>query len=135
MTRTAQLDAHYAVIQLDAIRQHVALSFQPTVDLLIAEVRERDPSVEDRQRLRALLDKYRGVLLDFDAVVVALRGQCGTDRDDLPDGDDDVTAEVERIRRAHAADKLTAVERERERERRWCEVDDALYAARHGSEA
>ena len=134
MSHTHQLEAHYAVLQLDALRLHVVMSFQLTVDLLVAEIRERKPCDADRQRLRALLERYRGAMLALDDVVVALRGQCGTDRDDLPDGDDDVTAEAERIRRAHAAAKLAAAEREHERTRRWCEVEDALYAARHGGE-
>lgn len=134
MSHTHQLEAHYAVLQLDALRLHVVMSFQLTVDLLVAEIRERKPCDADRQRLRALLERYRGAMLALDDVVVALRGQCGTDRDDLPDGDDDVTAEAERIRRAHAAAKLAAAEREHERARQWCEVEDALYAARHGGE-
>jgi hypothetical protein len=134
VSHTQQLEAHYAVLQLDALRLHVVMSFQLTVDLLVAEIRERQPCDADRQRLRALLDRYRGAMLALDDVVVALRGQCGTDRDDLPDGDDDVTAEVERIRHAHAATKLAAVEQERERVRRWCEVDDALHALRHGGD-
>jgi hypothetical protein len=134
VSHTHQLEAHYAVLQLDALRQNVVMSFQLTVDLLVAEIRERKPCDADRQRLRNLLFRYREAMLDFDAVVVALRQQCGTDRDDLPGSDDDVTAEAGRIGAEHALAKLDEADREKELARRWWEVRDALYAARHGGE-
>lgn len=134
MSHTHQLEAHYAVLQLDALRHHVVMSFQPTVDLLVAELRERNAAPEARKRLHALLTRYRAVILNLDDVLVAMRGQCGTDRDDLPDDDDDVAPEAERIRQAHAAAQHAAAERERASTQRWCEVEDALYAMRHGGE-
>lgn len=101
MTRTSQLDAHYAVIQVDSLRHHVVMSFQLTADMLIDEVDERAPGGAGRRRLRALLTRYRASVLELDDVLVALRAQCGTDPDDLPDDDDAVLAEAARIRAAH----------------------------------
>jgi hypothetical protein len=101
MTRTSQLDAHYAVIQLDSLRRSVVPSFQLTADLLIDEVDERAPGDAGRRRLRALLTRYRAAVLELDDVLVALRAQCGTCPDDLPVADDDVKVEAARIRAAH----------------------------------
>jgi hypothetical protein len=102
MTRTSQLDAHYAVIQLDNLRRQLIMSFQPTAEMLVAEVRERAPGQAGRQRLRELLTRYRASVLELDATLVALRAQCGTDADDLPHADDDdVQAEATRIQAAH----------------------------------
>jgi hypothetical protein len=102
MTRTNQLDAHYAVIQVDNLVRQVVMSFKPTCDVLIAEVRERDPGEGGRRRLRELLTRYRADVLELADTLVALRGQCGTDPDDLPDADDDdVRAELARIRAGH----------------------------------
>jgi hypothetical protein len=103
MTRTSQLDAHYAVIQVDSVARNVVMSFQLTVDLLVAEVRERAPDDAGRRRLRELLTRYRANVLEVADTLDALRGQCGTDPDDLPDDadDDDVRAELARIRAAH----------------------------------
>jgi hypothetical protein len=131
MTRTSQLDAHYAVIQLNALHRDVVLSFQPTVDMLVAEVRERLNDERDgpaaakraRNRLAMLLARYRSTMLQFADVLIALRAQCGTDAGELPDGDDDVPDEQERIRKAHLEhlEKLAA-------EDRW--LDDTVEDAR-----
>lgn len=102
MTRTSQLDAHYAVIQLDNLMRHIVMSAQPTAEMLVAEVRERDPGDTGRRRLRELLFRYRAGVLELADTLVALRRQCGTDKADLPDADDDdVRAEHARIRAAH----------------------------------
>lgn len=118
MTRTSQLDAHYAVLQLNALHREIVLSFQPTVDMLVAEVRERLNDERDgpaatkraRNRLATLLARYRSTMLQFADVLVAMRAQCGTDAGELPDGDDDVPEEQERIRKAHLEylEKLSA---------------------------
>ena len=109
MTRTSQLDAHYAVLQLDALRHHVVMSYQPTVDMLVAEFDEQHNGVPkdspDRQRayerrVERLL-RYRAAVLEMSAAVVALRLDCGTDPKDLPHGDPDVVAEFSRIRTEH----------------------------------
>ncbi len=102
MTRTSQLDAHYAVIQVDSLLRQVVMSFQPTAEMLVAEVRERDPGDDDKRRLRELLTRYRSGVLELADTLVTLRRQCGTDKADLPDGDDDdVRAELARLRAAH----------------------------------
>jgi hypothetical protein len=106
MTRTSQLDAHYAVIQVDSVARNVVMSFQLTVDLLVAEVQERAPGEAGRRRLRELLTRYRANVLEVADTLVALRGQCGTDADDLPDADDDVAHELARIRAAHERAEL-----------------------------
>jgi hypothetical protein len=101
MTHTYQLDAHYAVIQLDALLRELVMSFQPTAEMLIAEVRERAPDEAGRRRLRALLIRYRADVLQLAGTVVALRAQCGTNPDDLPAADDDdIRAEYARLRAA-----------------------------------
>jgi hypothetical protein len=137
MTRTSQLDAHYAVIQIDNLLRQVVMSFRPTCDMLIAEVRERAPGEAGRQRLRGLLTRYRGSVLEVSDTLVALRGQCGTDPDDLPDAeDDDVREELARIREAHD----TAESAKRQPTRRFvpcspelaAAADDALDALRAG---
>jgi len=101
MTRTSQLDAHYAVIQLDSVIRDVIMPFQITAELLIAEVRERDPGDDGRRRLRELLTRYRSAVLELADTLVALRAQCGTEQSDLPDAHDDVRDELTRIRAAH----------------------------------
>ena len=111
MTRTSQLDAHYAVLQLDALRKEVVMSFQPTLDMLIAEFEEKHEGVPGHGLVRLpayrrrveLLRKYRGALLAFVAAILALRNDCGTEPKDLPHGDDDVPPEYSRIRAAHEA--------------------------------
>jgi hypothetical protein len=109
MTRTSQLHAHYAVLQLDAKRREVVMSYRPTVEMLAAECDEKHAGVpknspereraEDRRIER--LVRYRAAVLELAAAVVLLRLDCGTDTADLPDADDDVTAEYSRIRAAH----------------------------------
>lgn len=109
MTRTSQLDAHYAVLQLDALRQQVVMSYKPTVDMLVAEFDEKHDGVPknspDRVRAKERrferLVRYRAAVVELAAAVVSLRLDCGTDIADLPDADDDVTAEYSRIRAAH----------------------------------
>jgi hypothetical protein len=101
MTRTSQLEAHYAIIQVDNLVREVVMSFQPTAEMLVAEVRERDPGDDGRRRLRELLARYRSGVLEVADTLVALRRQCGTDKHDLPDADDDdVRDELARLRAA-----------------------------------
>lgn len=101
MTQTSQLDAHYAVIQVDGVMSNVVMSFKPTAELLIAEVRERGTDDDGKRRLRDLLHRYRAGVLELADTLVALRRQCGADKADLPDDDDDVRAELARIRATH----------------------------------
>jgi hypothetical protein len=127
MTRTSQLEAHYAVLQLNALHRDVVLSFQPTVDMLIAEARERLNDESDgtaateqaRNRLATLLARYRSTMLQFADLLIALRAQCGTDAGELPGGDEEVPEEQARIRKAHLEhlEKLYADDR-------W--LDDAV---------
>ena len=99
MTTTLQLDAHFAAIQLDAVRQSVVLAYKPTVDHLVAEVHERRPDAVGREMLANLLRRYRAGVLELADAVAALRAQLGTDSGDLPDADDaDVCADLARIR-------------------------------------
>ena len=109
MTRTSQLDAHYAVLQLDALLQQVVMSYKPTVDMLVAEFDEKYDGVPknspDRVRARERrferFVRYRAAVVELAAADVSLRLDCGTDTADLPEPDDDVTAEYSRIRAAH----------------------------------
>jgi hypothetical protein len=109
MTRTSQLDAHYAVLQLDALRQKVVMSYQPTCEMLVAEFDEKHEGVprNSPERVRAKewrveqLIRYRAAVLELSSVLIALRLDCGTDPSDLPYGDDDVPKEFSRIRAAH----------------------------------
>lgn len=98
---TNQLAAHWAVLQLDNLREKVVLSFQPTADMLIAEVRERAPCQAARNRLLYLLDLYRAAVIELDHCLCALRGQCGTDHGELGLPDADVDDEAARIRAPH----------------------------------
>jgi len=101
MTQTSQLDAHFAVIQVDAVTRQVVMSCQPTVDMLVVEVRERAPGDDGRRRLRELLCRFRSGVLELADTLVALRAQCGTDKADLPDADADVRDELARLRASH----------------------------------
>jgi hypothetical protein len=109
MTRTSQLDAHYAVLQLDNLRREVVMSYRPTVEMLIAEFDERHVGIphDSPERVRAKerrveqFVRYRAAVLELSAAIVALRLDCGTDPSDLPHGDDDVPKEFSRIRAAH----------------------------------
>jgi len=109
MTQTSQLDAHYAVLQLDALRQQVVMSYRPTVKMLVAEFDEKHDGVPEnapdrlraRERRAVQFVRYRAAVVEFDAAVVSLRLDCSNDPKDLPHGDDDVVAEFSRIRAAH----------------------------------
>jgi hypothetical protein len=146
MTRTSQLDAHYAVLQLDALREKVVMSYRPTVEMLIAEFDEQHDGVPkdspDRQRNRERrveqLMRYRAAVLELSTAIVALRCNCGTNPRDLPHGDPDVTAECSRIRAKHEATR-----REKAGEPVDDDVDDMVdrhyealldYATREGVE-
>jgi len=137
MTRTSQLDAHYAVIQLDSLRRQLVMSFQTTAELLVAEVQERAPGEAARRRLRGLLTRYRADVLELDDTLVALRAQCGTDPDDLPnDDDDEVRAEVARVRAAHAnaerARRQPLPPADKDSSALAAAADEALDTLRHG---
>lgn len=136
MTRTSQLDAHYAVIQVDGVMHNVVMSFQPTAELLIDEVRERAPGDDGRRRLRELLTRYRSGVLELADTLVALRAQCGTDKAGLPEPDDDVRDELARIRAAHEkADRRQRQPAETYRQGSAAlaaAADEALDTLRHG---
>jgi hypothetical protein len=109
MSETKQLDAHYAVLQLDNLRREVVMSFRPTVEMLVAEFDEQYAGIphDSPERVRAKerrverFVRYRAAVLELSAALVALRLDCGTDSSDLPHGDDDVPKEFSRIRAAH----------------------------------
>ena len=109
MTRTSQLDAHYAVLQLDALRKQVVMSYQPTCEMLVAEFEEKHEGIprNSPERVRAKeqrierLVRYRAAVVELSDAIVALRFHCGTNPSDLPYGDDDVPPEYSRIRAAH----------------------------------
>jgi len=109
MTRTSQLDAHYAVLQIDNLRREVVMSYRPTCEMLIAEFDEQHERIPkhspERERAKERrverLIRYRAAVLELSSALVALRLDCGTDPSDLPYGDDDVPKEFSRIRAAH----------------------------------
>lgn len=101
MTRTSELLAHYAGSQLDTVLRAVVTPFQRMVDALIAEARERGASFEERQRLFDSLMRYRAIVLELGDTLGGLRAHCGTDPGELPADEDDVRAELARIRAAH----------------------------------
>ena len=111
MTRTSQLDAHYAVLQLDALLEKVVMSYRPTVEMLIAEFEEKHASLPKGSARRQLAHdlrveqfvRYRAAVLELSSAIVALRCNCGTNPRDLPHGDPDVTAEYSSIRAKHEA--------------------------------
>lgn len=109
MTRTSQLDAHYAVLQLDTLRRQVVMSYQPTCEMLVAEFDEQHEGiprnsperVRARERRVERLVRYRAAVLELSEAIVALRLDCGSNSSDLPYVDDDVPPEYSRIRAAH----------------------------------
>jgi hypothetical protein len=111
MTRTSQLEAHYAVLQLDALRQQVVMSYRPTADMAVAEFAERLAGVPEgspkyrhaKQRRVDQLTRFRETLLAYVDALLALRHDMGTDPADLPQGDDDVPPQHSKIRAAHIA--------------------------------
>lgn len=103
MPVTNQLAAHFAVRQLDELRREVVLSYQPTVDACIAEARERRACKLDADRLVAKMGRFRSLVLKLDDAIVALRHECGTDRDELPPTSDEVDHEADRLHEKHRA--------------------------------
>ena len=109
MSETKQLAAHYAVLQLDALREHVVMSYRPSVELLVAEFAEKHDGTTKhsperamaRERRGARFLRYRAAVLELAAAAASLRADCGTDPTDLPEPDDNVAAEYSRIRAAH----------------------------------
>jgi len=65
MTRTSQLDAYCAVLQLDALREEVVMSYRPTVEMLIAEFEEQHASLPKRSPRWQLPHDIRVELLDY----------------------------------------------------------------------
>ncbi|MFM7136922.1 MAG: hypothetical protein ACKO1M_07620 [Planctomycetota bacterium] len=115
MTRTSQLAAHYAVLQLDAHLDHAVMHYRNTVDLLVEEFwehfpqRQRDARLLDPDGKRAhdelvgLLHNMRGNALRDARTYLALRARCGRDKDDLPELDPAVMQEFRRLADAHGA--------------------------------
>lgn len=109
MSKTKQLEAHYAVLQLDALRHRVVMSYRPSIEMLVAEFEEKHEGtpkhhpvrVGARERRGAGLLRLRAAVLELAAAAASLRSDCGTDPTDLPEPDDDVAAEYSRIRAAH----------------------------------
>ena len=109
MTRTSQLDAHYAVLQLDNLRREVVMSYRPTCEMLVAEFEEQHEGIPKKspERERAKERRverhirYRAAVLELSSALVSLRIDCGTYPSDLPHGDDDVPIEFSRLREAH----------------------------------
>lgn len=107
--RTRQLQAHYAAVQLDAVLGDTVRSYLPTIDLLVdefheqADARRRDPQYSaevHRSRRVALLARYRAAVVALGDVLADMRADVGVDRDDLPAGDADARAKLDRLRRA-----------------------------------
>ncbi len=109
MTRTSQLAAHYAVIQVDAVLDHVMRSYIPTLELLVdefheqSEARQCDPfySVEGhRSRRLALFTRYRAAVVALGEALGDIRRDVGVDRADLPAGDADTRRKLDRLRQS-----------------------------------
>ena len=140
MTRTSQLAAHYAVLQIDARLDHTVMHFRNTAELLIEEfweyhpqcgrdARRLDPAGESAHaELVDLLRKMRANDLRTARTLLAARARCGGDKDDLPELDEAVMKEFRRLADAHHAD-----ERERqaaavlEERRRAARADDDAF--------
>jgi hypothetical protein len=96
-------------------------------------VQERAPGEAGRRRLLELLTRYRANVLEVADTLVALRGQCGIDPDDLPDDDDDVRAELARIRAAHEKAERAGEYRQGSAALAAA-AEDALDYCRHGGD-
>lgn len=115
--RTRQLQAHYAVLQLDAVLGDVVGSYITTLDLLVdefneqADARRHDPRYAaevHRSRRAALFARYRAAVVELGDVLVDMRCDVGTDRDDLPPGDAATRARLRRLRRAAERHRASA---------------------------
>lgn len=112
MTRTSQLEAHYACMQVDALLERLVLGYVPTRDVLTRELSEQiearwgDPTHDMgrhvRQRVR-LLSRLRAGIVAAANALAELRADLGVANGDLPDLDDAVRAELERLRNVERA--------------------------------
>ena len=109
MSSTAQLQAHYAAVQLDAVLGDAVRSYLPTVDLLVDEFHEQAAArrhttgycrEEHRAKRAELFARYRAAVVALGDVLADMRADVGVDRDDLPAGDADARAKLDRLRRA-----------------------------------
>jgi len=144
MAETNQLFAHYAALQTDALLDAVVMHFQRWAELHIEAFWERYPKCNrDPRRLNAagqaahgrlvgLLRSRRECVIRDARLLLATREQCGSDKDDLPELDDAVVAELRRMRQAHEDDRRqrraeAALEEQRRAERADDDAfDDAL---------
>lgn len=101
MPVTNQLAAHLAVRQLDELRKQVVRACQPALDLCITEARERNACKVAADRLARKMGCFRSLVLALDDAIVALRHECGTDRDELPPTSDEVDHEADRLHEKH----------------------------------
>lgn len=142
MSETNQLAAHYAVLQIDALLDAGVMHYRRLAELIVEEFWERYPQCgRDARRLDAagksahaavvdLLRAKRGNAVRDARTLLALRAQCGTDKDDLPELDDAVLAEFRRLTNTDDADR-----RERqaaaalEEKRRAARADDDKFDA------
>jgi hypothetical protein len=110
MTRTSQLSACYASLQLNELLRTTVMTFQPTLDLLDAEFEERLEGVPKHSREWTFsarrraehLAAYQHAVVLLQSAIGRLRRDCGLLPSELPEVDLDVLAEGSRIRAAHA---------------------------------
>ena len=109
MTRTSQLQAHYAAVQVDAVLDNVVRSYIPTLELLVDEFHEQsharrfDPyysEQEHRRRLAGLFARYRAAVVELGDVLGDIRRGIGVDRGELPAGESVTLHKLDRLRRA-----------------------------------
>lgn len=117
MTRTAQLQAHYAVIQVDAVLDAVVQTYLPTLDLFVDEFHEQADARRHERRYSesghrahraALLARYRAAVVALGDVLVDMRADVGVDRADLPAGDSKTRAMLDRLRRSAERHRASA---------------------------
>jgi len=108
VSSTSQLKAHLAVVHLDAVLDANVRSYHRTLDVLIDEFHEqadarRYTSGYSRDVHRAeratLFRRYRAAVLAVADVLADMRADVGVAPDELPAGDADTLAALDRLRR------------------------------------
>jgi len=140
MSETNQLAAHYAVLQLDALLDHVVKHFGSTAELLIEEFWEQRPQYRrDTRRLDHsgksahaelvdLLHNMRANALRSARNFLALRARCGRDKNDLPELDEAVMTQFRRLADAHSVvEHQRRATKELEEKRQAAKADDDAF--------
>jgi hypothetical protein len=73
------------------------MSYAPTVEVLVADVRKRQPNKAARERLLTLLRWFRAETIALADLLTDLSRHVWGGIDGLPEIDDDVSAELARI--------------------------------------